>query len=166
MILIFDTFYRNDNTAKTVCIKFNSFDSDVIENTYFSIKEDVEPYVSGEFYKRELPCVMELIEQIDLKDVGCIVVDGYVNHNEKEVLGAKLYHALDDEIPIIGVAKNKFIGENQSIEVYRGESKKPLYVTSIGISNIDAASQIKNMYGEYRLPYMIKKVDSFSREEL
>lgn len=32
--------------------------------------------------------------------------------------------------------------------------------------NIHAANQIKNMYGEYRLPYMVKKVDSFSREEL
>lgn len=164
MILIFDTCYRCNNIAKTACIKFDSFETNVIEETYFSLMEVTEPYVSGEFYKRELPCIMKLIEQIDLNGVECIIVDGYVNHNEKEVLGAKLYHEFDDRIPIIGIAKNKFIGENQSIEVHRGHSSKPLYVTSIGMPKYDAAKQVKKMYGEYRIPYMVKKVDSFSRE--
>jgi deoxyribonuclease V len=48
----------------------------------------------------------------------------------------------------------------------RGESKKPLFVTSAGVDTDWAAAQIINMDGEYRLPTLVKLADSLSKEEV
>ena len=121
-------------------------------------------YESGQFYKRELPCIMSVISKLDMSDIKYIIVDSYVYLGEgKEGLGCKLFHVLDEKIPIIGIAKNKFKSEKVSEEVLRGNSKKPLYITSIGIDVKEAAKYVKYMYGEYRLPYFVKEVDKLCR---
>lgn len=46
------------------------------------------------------------------------------------------------QVPVVGVANNKFQETDIAEEVFRGRSKKPLYVTSVDISQIESAANI------------------------
>jgi len=109
MILAFDTYYF-DNKAKTVALQFGSWDDAESINVYTEILEGIAGYEPGAFYKRELPCILSLLQQIDLNQVACIIVDGfvYLDDDKKSGLGAHLYEAIGQKIPIIGVAKTNF----------------------------------------------------------
>ncbi|WP_299948707.1 hypothetical protein [uncultured Microbulbifer sp.] len=95
-----------------------------------------------------------------------IVIDGYVvlGQELKPGLGMRLYEALDKKIPIIGVAKTAFKDSNSESEVFRGESKKPLYVTAVGIGDQIAKSYISSMHGKHRMPTLLKLVDRECRK--
>lgn len=165
MHLIFDVFYNDElNEANVACIAFDSFkNSNIIFEKTITVN-GISEYKSGSFYKRELPCIMKFINTIDIKEIESIVIDGYVFlGDKKEGLGAKLYHQLNNSIPIIGISKNEFKNNNDAILVIRGKSIKPIYVTSIGIDKIEASDIVKNMDGEYRLPNLVKMVDKLSR---
>ena len=165
MILAFDTFYFGA-TAKTCCVQFLNWSDKTPFKTFEESINDVEEYKSGEFYKRELPCILSLLKQIDLKDCEAIVIDGFVNLDDdgKYGLGAYLYDELEGKIPVIGVAKNDFRNIKKTrVEVFRGKSKKPLYVTSKGIDLMKASDLIENMQGNYRIPSLLKLVDSLGR---
>ncbi len=165
MILAFDTYYF-ENKAKTVCLEFAEWDDKNHLNIFSEIKDEISEYESGAFYKRELPCILSLLNKIKLDDNTIIVVDGFVflDDEYKPGLGAHLYNALEQRIPVIGVAKTNFAQiHNLKREVYRGESRKPLYLTSAGI-NIDEASEyVQSMYGQYRIPDLLKQLDSLTK---
>lgn len=166
MILVFDTYYSKDK-AKTVAIQFKNWKENAVEQIYEETLSGVNEYVSGEFYKRELPCILSLLKQIDLSNCEAIIIDGfvYLNDENKKGLGAYLFEALEEKIPIIGVAKNDFKELNKSkIAVYRGESKKALFVTCAGTGLKKAALNIKNLKGNYRIPDILKQVDALGRE--
>ena len=66
---------------------------------------------------------------------------------------------------MIGIGKNKYEGcKVPETEVYRGDSKKPLYVTCKGIPLAEAKEMVEKMAGEYRLPYLVKYADSKARD--
>ncbi|WP_456439817.1 endonuclease V [Psychroserpens sp.] len=166
MILAFDTYYYTDK-AKTVGLQFeywnDSKESKVFEETLTNLND----YVSGEFYKRELPCILSLLKKIDLNNCEAIIIDGFVvlDDNNRLGLGGYLYHELNCKIPIIGVAKNDFSRiENHKVKIFRGNSKKPLYITTKGIDLKLASEKITNMSGEYRIPELLKKADSIGRK--
>lgn len=166
MILAFDTFYSNNNTAKTACVQFKSWQDAEPVQTYQEILTDVEDYTPGEFYKRELPCILSLLKQIDITNCEAIIIDGFVTLDDtgKYGLGAYLYHELKDTIPVIGVAKNDFKSLNSSkLKIVRGKSAKPLYVTAKGIDIKTAATCITNMHGNFRIPTLLKLVDTLGR---
>lgn len=167
MILAFDTYYNKDE-AKTICLSFENWNKEENFKIYSETISKIEEYVSGEFYKRELPCILSLLSQIDLNEVDLIIVDGFVflDDENKFGLGAYLYHKLNKKIPIIGVAKRDFetINANRT-ELYRGESKNPLFITSIGIELNIATQKIKEMKGAYRIPTLLKEVDKLSKEK-
>lgn len=166
MILAFDTYY-NKNTAKTVCLSFKDWNSEDNYEIFTETISGIEEYVSGEFYKRELPCILSLISKIDIENIDLIIIDGfvYLNDDKKFGLGAYLYEALNKNTPIIGVAKRDFatIDKNRQI-LFRGKSKNPLYITSIGIELDLASVKIKNMKGEFRIPTLLKEVDKLTKE--
>jgi deoxyribonuclease V len=117
------------------------------------------PYEPGAFYRRELPCLLGVLEHGPDPDI--VVVDGYVELMDGEPgLGAHLHKAIAR--PVIGVAKSRFSGA-AAVEVRRGDSQKPLYVTAAGLSAEDAASRISEMYGPFRIPTLLKHVDSLAR---
>ena len=91
---------------------------------------EMADYEPGAFYKRELPCILGLLEWVKIK-LGCIVIDGYVflGEDQHDGLGAHLYR--ETNIPVIGVAKTYFKGTPDECKVVR-HGTKPLYVTSIG----------------------------------
>ncbi len=164
MLLAIDVYYY-EQSAKVVGALFNWNDEEPKE-IITCVATNVLPYVSGEFYKRELPCVLELLKQVDLQTLEAIIVDGhcYVNNDYKLGLGGYLYEALNKKTPIIGVAKRGFIHtEKLCKEVLRGESNNPLYVSAIDYNLEEAIAKVKNMQGEFRMPTILKIVDQHTR---
>ena len=126
-----------------------------------------EEYVPGEFYKRELPCILEILEEVDLQKIDTIVVDGfvYLDDDLKPGLGAYVYKTLEEKIPVIGVAKSNFLkNKNCSVAVLRGESIKPLFVTAAGIDLSAAAMNIESMQGDFRMPTLLQQLDTQTKE--
>lgn len=166
MIVAIDVYYFQ-NKAKSVSIEFENW-TDIEPNKIHISKIDcVEEYIPGLFYKRELPCIMEVLKNTKLEDIDCIIVDGYVHLDDymKPGLGAYLYKELKEKIPVIGVAKKKF-HENKILvkEVLRGESQNPLFISSIGIDLNEAKENIENMDGAFRIPTLLKILDQKTKE--
>lgn len=164
MILAIDVDYQ-DNSAFAAGVLFNNWDDCEFVDKLVAQIPSIEAYVSGEFYRRELPCILALLNQLnELPDY--IVIDGYVylGKNEKPGLGKHLYDALQGQTTIIGVAKKRFKDTPLNVAVYRGSSKRPLYVTSVGIENKLAKQYILKMCGENRIPVLLKTVDQICRQ--
>jgi len=163
MIYVLDVQYNGDSDALVACIGFKNWEDKnaSYQNTHFI--EKIEPYEAGSFYKRELPCLLEALNGLD--DIECVVVDGYVWLGEERHfgLGMHLYHALDKAVPVIGVAKTPFSGTPSKCEILRGESVKPLFVSSVDMELEEAKKQILHMDGKYRIPTLLKEVDSLCR---
>ncbi|MBL3658111.1 endonuclease V [Fulvivirga sp. 2943] len=167
MILAFDSFYFS-NKAKTVCLLFENWEDAAPYSILSEITEGVADYEPGEFYKRELPCILSLLEKVE-HTIHTIIIDGYVTLTDKGKpgLGAHLYQSLDPKVPIIGVAKSGFHENSKLVrELHRGESKNPLYITAAGMSADEAYDNIKKMDGPYRMPTLLKLLDKKTREAL
>jgi deoxyribonuclease V len=168
MILAFDTYYF-ENKAKTVCISFSSWENEKDFKVYSEILENIDEYKSGEFYKRELPCILSLLKKIPTeRTIETIIVDGFVYLDDKQKLGlgGYLYKILENKISVIGVAKTNFATiEVHKRKLLRGESEKPLFITSIGIDLDKATELIKNMQGNYRIPTILKYLDTLTKEK-
>jgi exodeoxyribonuclease-5/deoxyribonuclease V len=167
MILAFDTYYY-ENKALTICIEFEKWSDKTIYKVHHEVLENVPDYISGEFYKRELPCILSLFQKIKSDSIEAIVVDGYVflDEADKYGLGGHLYESVERKIPIIGVAKTNFGGDfSQKLEVFRGSSKNPLYITAIGIDKNEAKHHVLEMYGEFRIPKLLKELDQLTRNK-
>lgn len=162
MILAIDVNYNIDNSAKVAGVLFENWEDKEPKEIYISDITEVDEYISGEFYKRELPCILDILEKVTQK-LNYIVVDGYVYLNEKMGLGAYLYEALNKKIKIIGVAKSEFRDILSNTHLYRGKSKKPLYITSAGVDLEVAKEFISIMDGKYRFPTLLKEVDRVCR---
>lgn len=127
----------------------------------------MEDYVSGEFYKRELPCIESIFQKDNLNDIEAVIIDGHIYIDDDGMFGLGVYtwESLDRKIPVIGVAKNSFFKNKNTVKgVFRGKSKKPLYVSSIGIDLDIAVNLIKNMKGNYRIPTILKELDRITKE--
>ncbi len=164
MILVVDADYRN-YTANAAALVFENFTDESALSGYSKIIENIAQYEPGEFYKRELPCILEILKIVKEK-IDLIIVDGYVwlNNNNKPGLGGHLYNSLNNKMPVIGVAKRSFHDKNDKmIKIYRGQSINPLYITSANIELNKAASLVTNMHGDYRIPTLLKKVDQLCR---
>ncbi len=117
----------------------------------------------GQFFRRELPCLLAVLRVLPPVDV--VIVDGYVwlgagNHPG---LGAHLYQALGEHTAVVGVAKTRFKGADFAREVVRGRSTRPLFITAAGMSPEYAAEHVRSMHGPYRMPTLLKRVDSLCR---
>ena len=129
--------------------------------------EEVEPYEPGNFYRRELPCLMAVLRLLP-EPPTVVVVDGYVwlPPMRRPGLGAHLYEALRKATPVIGIAKSSFAGVESCafvIPVHRGMSRRPLYVTAAGIAVESAAQRVRGMAGKYRIPELARMADQLAR---
>ncbi len=164
MILAVDVDYNNEN-ALIAGITFSHWRDEKETAVYKSQITNIEAYEPGNFYRRELPCILELIKEHTLKP-EIVVIDGFVwlDGTSRPGLGAHLYSALGNMTPVIGVAKKSFAGIPPEYALLRGKSNKPLYITCSGIELESALLNIKTMAGKYRLPTLLKKVDRLCRE--
>ena len=165
LVVAIDVDYREDRgQAATAGVCFTDWHA--AEATYETtvLVSGVQAYVPGDFYRRELPCILELLRSLE-REVGMVVVDGYVwlSESGRPGLGAHVYEALGRRIPVVGVAKNSFKGSPMAIEVRRGQSLRPLYVTSVGVDAEEAARWVEGMHGPYRIPTLLKRVDALAR---
>lgn len=166
MILAFDTYYY-ENNAKTVCLAFEKWTDTVESHCYTQIKTGILDYEPGAFYKRELPCIISLLDTLTFDNIEAIVIDGfvYLDDNGTIGLGGHLYNALNKITPVIGVAKTNFATiQTNKKALYRGQSEKPLFITAIGIDIVLAADHIKTMHGDYRMPSLLKKLDTITKD--
>ena len=165
MIYCFDTYYKG-NSAHTAIIGIHNWSDSEPAIELTDTINGISEYESGSFYKRELPCLLSATQKISL-DVSndVLVVDGYVllSDEGRLGLGGHLFQALDQQIPVVGVAKSDFVALNKKMEIYRGKSKNPLFVTALGIDPIYASEKIKAMHGPFRIPTILKLVDQKSR---
>jgi deoxyribonuclease V len=166
MIVAIDVHYR-ETEAKIVAVTFENWMDSVPHQTYIAFKKDIEDYEPGAFFKRELPCIIEIMAQTDVSTINFIVVDGYVflNDEGKKGLGYYVYEHFNKKIPVIGAAKTRFFENDKWVRpILRGSSQNPLYITSIGVGLDDAASFIASMNGDFRMPTLLKLLDTMTKE--
>lgn len=167
MIACIDVDYSDEGSAAATaaCVLFTSWTAAVPAAEYVQRIAKVAEYVPGQFYKRELPCVLAVLELVE-QPIELIVIDGYVILDAEGThgMGGYLYEAFERRTPVIGVAKNRFRANSAAVEVLRGDSKRPLFVTALGIDPEAAAIDIQRMHGRFRLPTLLKRVDRLCRD--
>jgi len=165
MILAVDVYYK-ENVAKAASVLFD-WDSETPHEVASVYIDDVEEYTSGEFYKRELPCILSILKEVDLSKIEAIVIDGYVflDNDELPGLGARLWEELDKKTPVIGIAKAPFAKNTETVvKVSRPGSSKPLFVSAVGFDLATAADLVKNMPGKYRIPQVLQVLDKETKD--
>ena len=164
MILAVDVHYPADSTATAAGVLFREWHSDTADQVVTHQIGQVAPYRPGFFFERELPCLLDLIAKLDAPP-ELVIIDGYVwlGADHRPGLGAHLYAALHDEIPVIGIAKTRFHETPPNTEVFRGRSSRPLFVTAVGIAADTARNSIRSMHGPHRTPTMLSRVDRACR---
>src|SRR5688572_3635648 len=113
-IVAVDVDYRDDG-ARAALVAFHDWSDSTPAGERVELVAEVAPYEPGNFYKRELPCILRVIEGLDPK---LIVVDGYAwLGEEKKGLGAHLHDAIGGGADVIGVSKTAFAGATNAIEI-------------------------------------------------
>ncbi len=160
MIAAVDVCYH-EHGATSAAVVFADWADEQASAQHLCHIPEVAEYQPGQFYRRELPCVLAVLKLLP-QTPFVIVIDGHVWLRPDEPgLGWHLYEATG--IPVIGVAKTSFDQSPHAAHVFRGESLKPLFVTSIGIAQDVAAQHIESMHGPFRLPTLLKLVDHLCR---
>lgn len=152
------------NRALAAAIIFSEWEQAKADMAYTSKIAGIASYRPGQFYLRELPCILAVLQNVNpLPDL--ILVDGYVwlDESSRPGLGARLHHALQQQCAVVGVAKSRFFKGSNVAEITRGRSRKTLFVTSVGIDIEQAAQGVRNMHGEHRIPTLLGEVDRRSR---
>jgi deoxyribonuclease V len=161
-IAAFDVHYREDGLACAAAVSFHDVGDSVPAATYRRLLPVPADYVPGSFYRRELPCILKLMEEMALP-MEMFIVDGYVMLGARPGLGQHLHEAVGGRVPVIGVGKSRYLGAPCG-EVRRGASRKPLYITSAGIPLERACGAIRRMHGDHRIPTLLRLVDRLARE--
>ena len=163
MFACVDVHYHDDH-AVAACILFSDWTDSMPAARYHTTILNPAPYIPGKFYLRELPAILAVLTRVSEK-IEAILIDGHVwlDNRQSPGLGAHLYTQLNQTIPVIGIAKNRYKRSEAADEIIRGKSKSPLYVTAVGLDQGAAASCIAKMHGKFRIPTLLKKVDQISK---
>jgi deoxyribonuclease V len=165
MLAILDAAYSDTNSA-VACVTAENWASAKPLEAFVLTRGPQKAYAPGEFYRRELPLLLAALKKLDA-DPGAILIDGYVwlDANGRRGLGAHLYEALGQGIPVMGAAKTRFAGAEKFAEqVIRGRSTNPLWITSAGIDASEAAANVRSMHGEHRIPALVALADRLARQ--
>ena len=162
-VLVLDVQYASDK-AYVAGGLFSTWETEVFEHVYHTTYHDIAEYEPGSFFKRELPCLMHLLELVDVP-LDYILIDGYCYlSQDRRGLGAYLFDALEQQTPVIGIAKKSFHNHASCLPLHRGESSKPLFVTAAGMDLQAAFEFLGKMHGPFRIPTLLKAIDSEVRE--
>ena len=165
MKICIDVDYREDH-ALAAGILIREWADDTPVREIIERIDNVKPYVPGEFYRRELPCLLAVLARAG-EPIDLVVIDGYVwlGDETHPGLGGHLYEALGRTTPVVGVAKTCYRSAKLAVAVRRGEdAKRPLFVTAAGIPVEEAARHVEGMHGSFRVPTLLKRVDSACRQ--
>jgi deoxyribonuclease V len=164
MLACVDVAYST-RSAAAACLVFHDWADPVEARAFVAKIDDVADYEPGAFYRRELPCLLAVLREVDAP-LDAVVIDGYVwlSSDGRPGLGARLFEALEGRIAVVGVAKTSFAGSDFAVPVARGTSSRPLYVTAAGATQDAAAGWVRRMHGDHRLPTLLKRVDRRCRD--
>ncbi len=120
MILALDTAYSNTNSV-TAGVLFKNWQSESADTTFISRLAPLKEYQSGQFYKRELPCILNLLNEHSIR-AEILIIDGnvFLDGHGRPGLGKHLYDALNGCSQIVGVTKNRFDSLTDNNAVHRG----------------------------------------------
>lgn len=165
-IAVFDVHYEGGN-AYAACIVADGWSADSVAASFGCSVPVSGEYQPGEFYKRELPALLAVLNMVD-RPLTALVVDGYVwlSAEERPGLGARFFEATGKATPVVGIAKTAFEGALFARQVLRGSSKRPLYVTAAGMEATQAAALVASMSGPSRIPMLVKAADTLARRGL
>lgn len=153
-----DVDYR-PSAAVAAGLWFRGWSASTPEYEAVAVCTGVAEYEPGAFYRRELPCLVEVLARGPRPDV--VIVDGYVWLGEgMPGLGGHLHAALGGVV--VGVAKTRYRSAS-AVPVLRGLSRSPLFVTAEGVEPEVAAGWIQSMHGPYRVPTLLRQVDTLAR---
>jgi deoxyribonuclease V len=166
VIVCVDVDYRaaddGTETATAACVGFASWTDASAALELVAPGGVAAAYEPGKFFTRELPHLLAILARVSAP-LDAIIVDGYTwLAPDRPGLGARLHEARGASEPVIGVAKTRFHGAT-AIEIVRGGSANPLFVTAIGVDARLAADHIRDMHGPFRIPTMLKRCDSLAR---
>ncbi len=153
-----------DDRAAAACVIIDDWGDARPSHEAVQWIDQVEPYQPGRFFLRELPCLLAALQSLPVLP-HALVIDGYawLDGGDRPGLGAHLHDAIDPTVPVVGVTKTRFHGATP-IEVLRGTSRSPLYVTAAGADPRAAAEAIQRMHGPHRIPTILKRVDRLCRD--
>ena len=159
MIACVDVDYRT-TAVVTACVGFAAWtDATAARELVVRSDEPPAPYTPGRFFERELPYLQAALARFGAYDV--VIVDGYVWLEPGHAgLGAHLHAAI--HTPVVGIAKTPYLSA-EALEVVRGASANPLYVTAAGIDAEVAAAHVRAMHGPFRIPTLVQRADALAR---
>lgn len=163
MLACFDVQYHDDY-ALAAGLTIASWSAATPDREWVERVQPIEPYLSGQFYRRELPCLVQLLARLpQLPEVA--VIDGFVwlGDEEHPGLGGHLYRHFGGRMAVVGVAKTEFHGAAPVLAILRGQSAKNLYVSAAGMDLTEAAASVRIMAGNHRLPTLLRRVDQLCR---
>lgn len=163
MIGALDVHYGAEG-AHAAALLFAHWQATAAAATHCATDPQVADYQPGHFYLRELGPLLAVIRAITLP-VHTWVIDGYCQLSPEGApgLGARLHAVLPASACIVGVAKRRYREATHAVEVLRGSSRQPLFVTAIGMDVEVAACLVAGMSGAHRLPLLLKAVDQLAR---
>lgn len=165
MIVALDVDYRDsEGFAIAAAVAVPTLESNVGDPSleWVAKVSPVAEYEPGAFYKRELPCLLAVLARLPFTP-SLVFVDGYVwLGTQRPGLGQRLYEAFPG-VPVIGVAKTSFHANDLAAPVLRGESKKPLFVTTSGLPSDEAVASVEKLHGAFRVPTLLHRVDTLCR---
>lgn len=159
MLACADVHYRDDGSASAALLLFDAWTSGEAEEERVVHVPATAPYEPGSFYKRELPCLLAVL---DGRRPDVMIVDGHAwTAPGVPGLGARLREAAPEIATVVGVAKTLFHGA-PATAVLRGRSQTPLWVDEIG-AVVDAPARVREMHGSFRVPTLLRRVDQLCR---
>jgi deoxyribonuclease V len=166
LIAFLDVDYR-ERGAVAAAVLANDWADPAPAAEVVSFNPEVAEYVPGEFYRRELPCLLAVLGRCPaVPDI--VVVDGYVWLGpDRPGLGARLHEALRGRAPVVGVAKTRFHSAAPvAVGLRRGGTRHPLWITAVGMDPLEAAREIGFMGGPHRVPTLLRRVDRLARSAM
>jgi len=162
-VAIVDVQYTETNAHAACVVAEHWGDDEPCERQELDVP-NVGPYVSGEFWKRELSPVLCVLARVT-HEFRVIVIDGYVILDAAGTfgLGGHVHRHFAGRYGVVGVAKMAYRGGEFATMVRRGESVRPLFVTSLGLAQALAADLVRGMHGPHRIPTLLRLADQLAR---
>jgi deoxyribonuclease V len=161
MFAAVDVHYPPAGGARAALVLAPDAAFSVIAGEKTAFTGQVAPYQPGEFWRRELPPVRAVLAGVG--DLDLLIVDGYVTLDPDGRPGLGAYAHEEFGVPVIGVAKTRFVLAVHAIPVVRGTATRPLYVTAAGMPPAEAAGLVRAMAGKFRLPDALRRADALAR---
>jgi len=156
-----DVHYLRPGGARAAAVTARDPAFSAIRAEWTVLLPAVLPYQPGEFFLRELPPLRAVLAHVP--NLALLVIDGYADLDSggRPGLGAHAHAAFG--VPVIGVAKTRFRDASHAVEVLRGNSSRPLFVTAAGMPRAEAADLVRQMAGPFRLPDALRRADALAR---